>query len=875
MHFKNWITLFFLFIAVLTHAQVKVSGSVKDKSGNPIPEVQIRFIANDTVTTFTDKKGEYRSDLMPGKYTLRATVDAADSMSTVTRFITIPAKESYVVEPVKFSFDYIEEVIISGQDIPGLDPLERPRDLTKLSRNVEQLLSYSQPANSSNELTANYNVRGGNYDENLVYVNGFLVNRPFLTRSGQQEGMSFINTLLVENLYFSAGGFQAVYGDKLSSVLAIQYRTPDSLRASVLAGLLGVETHVEDQIGNRFRYLFGARYRSNGYLLNSLPTKGNYNPVYWDAQLLTTYDLTERWKWSVLAHTSSNRFSFSPQTQETDFGTSNEAFSFNIYFDGQESTRFLTSTVGTSLNYEGRKYRATTFLTAFNSNESENFDIQGQYYINELETDPSKEEYGDSIAVLGVGTFLNHARNQLNATIFSAYHDASYTFRDFSRKVNNKSRQELKWGAGIQVDDFSDRLSEWRMIDSAGYSLPQNDGSTVELFETIKGDLSIENQRYHAYVQHHAIWHFKKEKFHVQKWVYNERLGKDTLVKDSIIERSFGSVEFDIGNRAVYTSYNDEFFVSPRASLSIVPIKYVYRDGRFIRRSMKYRLAMGVYNQPPFYREFRKFNGTLNPEVRAQKSAHFVAGLDYSFYMWKRTTPFKFTAEGYYKYLWDINPYEIENVRIRYYADNVAKGYATGMDLMLNGEFVPGLLSFFKVSMLSTKEDVLNDEYTNYYNAAGEVIIPGISQDQVAVDSAVVYPGYVRRPSDQHVNIGIFFQDNMPGLERLSAQMGLNYGSRLPYGPPDFTRYKDTLTMKAYFRVDLGLTYDLLASKKPVKANWQTKLSSCFVTFEVYNLLGYNNVLSKQWIQDVSGKYYSVPNYLTSRRFNLKLVVRF
>jgi hypothetical protein len=243
--------------------------------------------------------------------------------------------------------------------------------------------------------------------------------------------------------------------------------------------------------------------------------------------------------------------------------------------------------------------------------------------------------------------------------------------------------------------------------------------------------------------------------------------------------------------------------------------------------------------------------------------------------MWNRDLPFKFTVEGYYKYLWDINPYEIENVRIRYYAENIAKGYATGLDMMLNGEFVPGLLSFFKVSVLSTKEDILNDQYTNYYNAAGEVIIPGISEDQTAVDSAVVYPGYIRRPSDQRLNVGVFFQDKMPGFERLSATLGLNYGSRLPYGPPDFTRYKDTLTMKAYFRVDLGLSFNLLQVSKPNKYNWQNKLSDCMVTIECWNLLGYNNVLSKQWIQDVSGKYYSIPNYLTSRRINLKLLIRF
>jgi hypothetical protein len=871
MNFKSglfFIALFFL--TNISYAQAKVQGNVVDKSSKPWPELLVR-LANltDTILTLTDKKGTYQfKNVSPGAYRLLI----EEGAGILVKEIVVPNLEVIMVPEIKLREGYLNTVDINP-DLFELDPI-RPPDLAKLlTGGVERLLTYATPASSNNELTSNYNVRGGNYDENLVYVNGFLVNRPFLTRSGQQEGMSFVNTLLVQDLAFSGGGFQALYGDKLSSVLDIKYKRPDSLRASALVGLLGMEGHFENKFGERFRVLFGTRYRANGYLLNSLPAKGNYNPVYWDAQLLTTYDITEKWEWSILAHTSSNRFRFAPETQKTDFGTSNEAYSFNIYFDGQENTRFLTSTVGTSLTYKGELYRGSTYFTAFNSNESEKFDIQGQYYINELETDPSKEEFGDSIAVLGVGTFLNHARNQLNASIFTVYHDANFFLKDFSEISDYKNI--LKVGGGVQLDDFSDVISEWRMIDSAGYSLPQGNTEAVQLMETIKSNLSIENQRYYAYAQEHMEWRFRRDSIKLTKYKYDVKTDRDTLIADSIIRSSTGTVQLDFGTRAVYTSFNDEFFVAPRASISLIPIKYAYHKGRFIRRAVKYTFAAGIYNQPPFYREFRKYNGTLNPEVRSQKSAHFVAGMDYSFFMWNRDLPFKFTVEGYYKYLWDINPYEIENVRIRYYAENIAKGYATGLDMMLNGEFVPGLLSFFKVSVLSTKEDILNDQYTNYYNAAGEVIIPGISEDQTAVDSAVVYPGYIRRPSDQRLNVGVFFQDKMPGFERLSATLGLNYGSRLPYGPPDFTRYKDTLTMKAYFRVDLGLSFNLLQVSKPNKYNWQNKLSDCMVTIECWNLLGYNNVLSKQWIQDVSGKYYSIPNYLTSRRINLKLLIRF
>jgi hypothetical protein len=845
---------------------VEVVGRCVDKKGNPVELVNVRAVQDGVPkVAITDSLGTFRLDLKPGPamFTFRF-----DRDNSIEKNVIVPEQGPYIVETARFNFENIGDVIVDHKrDVDnGISSLPTA-DYQKLPMPaIEKYLTYTTAAVSNNELTNNYNVRGGNYDENLVYVNGFLINRPFLTRSGQQEGMSFIHTALVDNVYFSAGGFQPVYGDKLSSVLDIRYKHPDSLHASAMVSLLGVEAHVEQGLGSRFRYLFGARYRSNGYLLNSLPTKGNYNPVFWDSQLVTEYDLNENWQWTVLAHISSNRYQFEPQTSQTDFGTANEAYSFNIYFDGQENTRFLTMTGGTALKYSGKKLKADTYVTAFRTDEREYFDIQGQYFINELETDPSKEEYGDSIAVLGVGTFLNHARNKLNATILSAYHDATWSF---------SPNAALCFGFGIQHDEFTDVLSEWRMIDSAGYSVPQQT-ETVDLYETIKGNLSLTNNRTHTYVQQHIEWKGKRRDRVVSAIVETtDSTGRKALttVTDTL-KNTFSKWEFDGGARALYTSFNNDFMVTPRATLSFIPARYVYHNGQFIRRGMKLRFAAGAYYQPPFYREFRTFTGGLNPNVVAQKSIHVVAGGDYNFYMWGRQKAFKLSAEGYYKYLWDINPYEIENVRTRYYADNIAKGYAIGLDANLHGEFVPGIESFFKVGIMSTKEDIENDSYWNYYNEAGERIIFGYSEDQKVVDSAQVFPGYIRRPSDQRLNMAILFQDNMPGLERFTVQMGLNFGSRLPYGPPDFTRYKDTLTMKSYFRVDIGLSYDLLHYKDRIKDKWYGKLGDAIVSFEVFNLLGINNVLSKQWVQDVGGKYYSIPNYLTQRRFNLKMIIR-
>ncbi len=871
------VCLFLLFVPLTAlWSQVQVTGSVVDKRKIGLENIKVFFLLeSDTLVAETGKKGQFSIVLSPQKYGMIAQFDADNEFR---KNIQIPDAASFTIEPIVFDLEIIDGVVIktTKENLNGLDRIP-PIDLQKMpsTRGVEGILVLTQAGvNSNNELTSNYNVRGGNYDENLVYVDGFLINRPFLTRSGQQEGLSFINSALVQDIYFSSGGFQSMYGDKLSSVLDIRYKKPDSLRISAMASLLGVEAHVEDRIGKhkRFQYLFGARYRANGYLLNSLPTKGNYNPVFWDAQAVTNYTINEHWSWTMLGHISSNTYQFAPQTSKTDFGTANQAYAFNIYFEGQERTRFLTSTVGTSLNYASKKYEGRTFFTYFRSDERENFDILGEYYINELETDPSKEEFGDSIAVLGVGGFLNHARNKLNADIISVYHDGTFNFTP----KNKNARHQLKLGAGIQIDHFTDVLSEWKMVDSAGYSQVDNPTSEVDLYETIKSKLQLDNQRYSVYIQDHWEWRKERKNIPVSK-TFEEKDSsgniRQRVIRDTIaVGRS--SLTLDYGLRGTYTTFNAEGFVTPRMTLSYFPVKYVYQGGKFVRRGVRYRLSTGLYYQPPFYREFRTFDGQINPEVKSQKSAHFVLGMDYSFFMWKRESPFKFSAEAYYKYLWDVNPYEVDNVRTRYFAENNAVGYATGLDLNLNGEFVPGLMSFFKLGFLSTKEDIKDDYYYDYYNKEGEKIIFGFSDDQKVVDSARVNPGYIRRPTDQRVTVGVLFQDHMPGLQQLTCQVGITYGSRLPYGPPDHSRYKDTLTMKAYFRVDMGMSYDILYRKPGKTRNFLKKMESAIISFEVFNLLGVNNVLSKQWIQDVSGKYYSIPNYLTQRRFNVKLIVR-
>jgi len=874
---KYFSFLFFLFISISVFGQkVRVTGNITGKNEKALESVLIVTKTNPVQSTFSDSLGRFSFNL-----NLNDTVTFVYSINGIreTRTAIINQVGGQELQIVSFPILQQNEVTIFQNKIDPFVLEKMPTvDAQKITGSIERTLTLTTAATSNNELTTNYNVRGGNYDENLVYVNGFLVFRPFLTRSGQQEGMSFIHSALVEDVRFSAGGFDSQYGDRLSSVLDITYKTPQKFNASGLASMLGVEGHVEQEVNQRFNYLVGARYRSNGYFLNSLPTKGAYNPVFADAQILTNYNLSEKLVLSFLGHYSSNNFRFSPQTSETDFGTANEAYSFRIYFDGSEATRFQTMMGGISLKYQATKDTKLDFYASvFNSDEREYFDIQGQYFINELETDPSKEEYGDSIAVLGIGTFLNHARNRLNATIMSVYHNGEHNFYSgFTNDQRTKYKSSLlKWGAQLQHDQFNDVLSEWKMIDSAGYSLPQTVNNDVELFETIKSKLVLNSYRLSSFLQWNKSWSTTKKNYPVsvdRTIRVNDKKEKQHF--EEVIRESSDKIALTVGVRSGYTAINNEFYLTPRVSISYFPRIYMVRNGKVARRNLSYRFSSGLYYQPPFYREFRTIDGQLNTNVKAQKSFHAVAGTDFYFNMWDREKPFKFTGEVYYKYLWDVNPYEIENVRTRYYAENNAVAYAYGIDANIHGEFVKGIESFFKFGILSTKEDIIGDSYQEYFNASGERIRFGISEDQVIVDSSTVYPGYIPRPTDQLFNFGALVQDQMPGLENLTVQMGMQFGSRLPYGPPDMTRYKDTLRMKSYFRVDLGTSYNLIDKKKEKKTFWNKNFSEAVISLEVFNLLGINNVLSKQWIQDVEGKYYSIPNFLTARRFNLKFIVR-
>lgn len=877
MSFHKFIILTsLLFFAFRSLALTEVRGWIVDADDIGIPGVLIEALNSDSKIR-TNNDGFFSFTLESNKvYTLKISYQKAvktlqinlksQELLNLGRITLDAIVETKEVEVVKNRVDDITFQKMPPIDFQGF----------ALPNGVTQALAYITPAVSNNELSTNYNVRGGNYDENLIYVNGFEIYRPFLTRAGQQEGMGFIHSALVEKINFSAGGFEARYNDKLSSVLDIEYKTPDTLRASLVMGLLGVEAHVEQKI-KRFSYLAGSRYRSNGYMLNTLPSQGEYNPVFWDFQFLSSYAITENLKWNIIGHYSYNSFNFVPRSRETNFGTFNQALSFKVFFDGQERSVFNTFTGGTSLVYNpNKKTELAVFASVFNSNEQERFDILGQYFLNQLEMDPAKETFGDSINSLGVGSFLNHSRNLLKANIAQFYHTGYHLFTEQKRDQQLKSftvNRMLRWGANFQKDQFNDRISEWVMIDSAGFISPNNPGQELELRDVIKQRHSVFNTKISSNLTYSHDWNFLRKKHSVKLKIKEKN--QPLRYHEDTINNSLSKLSLTVGGRLAYTASNEEWFFTPRFSLTFVPRLYYSKDQKVYRRNIRFRLASGLYYQPPIYRDMRQYYGTLNTAVLSQKSFHIVAGGDVFFHLFERETPFKLSTEMYYKYLWDVNPYKLSDIRLRYFGNNDATAYAYGLDVNMHGQFIEGIESFFKVGVMRTRENLRSDVYYELYNSDGELIVPGYTFNDVAVDTNEIFPGFIPRPSDQLLNIGMLIQDKMPGFEQLSIQLSLFYGSRLPYGPPGENRYKDVLRQKAYYRVDVGISYDFFynKTKEQRKGIWRN-FTDCRLSLETFNMLGINNVLNQTWIQDTEGRQYAIPNYLTQRLFNVKWIVK-
>lgn len=707
---------------------------------------------------------------------------------------------------------------------------------------IEDLLLQA-PVNFTSELSSGYNVRGGSFDENLVYVNDIEVYRPFLVRAGQQEGLSFPNPDMVESITFSAGGFEAKYGDKLSSVLDIRYRKPTEAATRFQASLLGVQWQQDAvtsaDLGQKHRFTLntGLRYRDNSYVLGTLDEGGEYQPRYLDGQAFITYDPDGFGPWDVelLAMAGANRYNFFPATRQTDVGNINEALRLTIYFDGQEQTAYTTGFGALSVNRTTESTRWRFIASAFRTQESEQFDILGAYYLDELDRDLGSDELGSVLVNRGVGAFLDHARNRLDATVLSGALKGSTTLPG--------SGHFLEWGVKASHEDIRDVLSEWSLVDSAGYISPHpldsigysspadRPDQQIELNDIVRASNAVASERVQAYLQ--DTW--SRERKDGSRW------------------------DFNAGIRGHYWNFNQQLVGGPRARLS-------YRSAEdSLGQSTVWRLAGGTYFQPAFYREMRFLDGTVNPEIRAQRALHAVLGMDRIFMLYDR--PFKLVGELYYKDLNHLIPYEIENVRMRYYATNNSRGYATGLDVMLNGEFIEGVQSWMRASIMKTAENLVDDGYWQPLNSDGEYIIAGFTLNNEVVDSVRIEPGFIPRQTDQRFNMSLLFQDEMPGDDRYKVLVSLFFGTGLPFGPPSFERYKDILRTPPYRRVDIGFSRELFTESEGKRSG--------FLSVEVFNILGIRNTINHTWIEDVNGRLYAISNYLTDRRVNIKLGLRF
>ena len=836
MNFRHWsfALLQAASVAALAQGEAVVSGTVRTPDGTRAPLVNVSMVDGNAITR-TDEEGNYGITVPAGTIMLKFSQADVDTLIRIT-VASGDQRRLNVTLGSRLLNPFIRKGGDRGSGIERIDPRTVVFN-PSITGGIESMLG-SMGAITRNELSSGYSVRGGNYDENLVYVNDIEVMRPFLVRAGQQEGLSFPNPDMIERIQFSAGGFDARYGDKMSSVLDIQYKRPKKFAATVTASTLGGAVSVESaMMKKRLRQVTGFRYRSTELVLRGLDTQGEYDPRYTDLQSYWTFDISDKVELSFLGLYSRNKYIFEPQNRETELGNFNEALRFTVYYDGIERTEYETWSGVLGVNVRPKKDLLLKFSAgATSTRESERFDILGQYLLSELERDLGSDQFGEAVRNLGIGTFLDHARNELDATMYTVAHKGFKTL----------TRSYLQWGVDARSERINDKLSEWSMVDSADYSIPYNGGENLELKYSLKTKLAIESIRASAYVQNAWEW----------------TTGRD----------SSGTIGATLGARAQYWSYNGQTVISPRGRIKWQPgWKRVTAKGDTVDRNHSFWFAAGYYYQPPFYRELRGLDGTLNENLKAQESIHFVLGWDRFFTFWGR--PFKFSTEAYYKILNNLIPYEVDNVRIRYYATNNSKGYATGLDLKLNGEFIEGVESWASLGLLSVQEDITDDFYYDRYNAAGNLIIPGYTFDQVAVDSVRHEPGYIPRPTDQLLNFSLFFQDEMPRWPSYKVHVNLVLGTGLPFGPPTFERYKDTLRTSFYRRVDIGFSKQFIGAEGQ-RQKW-LGMHDLWLSLEVFNLLNVNNVVDHTWVQDVRGRYYAIPDFLSPRRFNLKLVAWF
>lgn len=806
-----------------------VSGTIVNEAGQPVARASVMQLGKSKGITATDS-GSFRIQVPAGK-TLALVFSAAGYFDVQRNFYLNDQEEERVLIQLSTNAKTLETVVVG-------DRRERTEiSLTKINPKsalvlpstiggVEGLIKIL--VGSNNELTSQYAVRGGNYDENLIYINDFEIFRPYLVRSGQQEGLSFINPELARNVNFYNGGFQARYGDKMSSVLDIQYKRPRQFGGSAYISLLEQGFHLEGASRNeRLSYLIGVRNRSNRNLLGSQEIKGAYIPSSSDLQGTVSWRLNERWLIEAMLNFSGTRFSLTPESAQktssvfSPFYTSN--LGLDIFFEGQEKDAYKTYFTGISAQYTPvKKLRLKWMLSRFENQENENYDIAGAYLFGDRDFENSSATFGQIINPLGAGYYQQYGRNQLNITVWNAS----------LKGTLERGKHIFQFGNSFEQTNISDLLYEWEYQDSAGYSLPVNTGQ-LNKFLNSRADLSI--QKISGYWQDNLSFHRPKSDITVQG-----------------------------GLRYTWNNLNKEFLVSPRAQVSIKPAW---------KKDVVFKLAAGAYHQPPFYRELRRYDGSLNTSAKAQKSVQLTGGLDYNFVSNNR--PFRITTEFYYKQLWDVIPYDIDNVRIRYSGSNNAKAYAVGLETRFYGELVKDAESWLSIGLMRTRENIDQDYFYQYKNAAGE-IITAQSEDKIPVDSVRNDVGWLRRPTDRLITIGLFLQDYLSTNKNFKVHLNMLYGSNMPFNIPNSVRYRNGLVIDPYIRVDIGFSALLLSEKNKRRSHSPFRnFENIWASLEVFNLIDRPNTISYQLIKDFSNTVYSIPNRLTPRLLNLKLVARF
>ena len=801
---KFRLILFFLIAGCsLAVAQplVRISGIVYNEEKLPLSQVTV-IVLGQGQSTVTDEFGVYtiysKSRIFSIKYSLLGyqpqTLKFNErSGARITQQVNLVANinELDQVNITNKQNQLSNTTTINITDIASM-PL--------VSGNFETMLKTLPGVSTNNELSAQYSVRGGNFDENLIYINDVEINRPVLIRNGQQEGLSFINSELVSKAKFSAGGFEAKYGDKLSSVLDIRYDKPDSNQTILSTSLLNTSLTFKRNFKRSF-LLAGLRYKNNSSVLIKQDEKGSYNPNFADAQLMYQYDFSSKFNISILGNLNLGQFKLEPTNRETQFGTLNTTLRLNVDYVGQEIDDYQTLGTAITATYSPKPNLVIKFINSyFNTIERERFDIDGSYIFDELDNSFPVENFGPVTKNKGIGSYYNYGRNSLNTQVFASEVKVDQNF----------DNHVFSWGLRFDRSKYDDRLNEYNYTDSAGYILPNN-SRNILLQNVINVENNIDIKNYSAYIQ------------------------------DSYSLSNYA--ELQLGARATYSSLSKQLLISPRMLIAYRPNS----NNKILR------FTAGVYKQPPSYRTIRDFTGKLNINQKAQSSYNTSVGYDYAFDAFG--TRLKFTSEAYFKYSDRLIPYKIDNLRIKYLANEVSRGYAYGADFSIGGEFVKDLVSYFRMSVMHSNEDIIGD----YYVLNGETI----------------YPGYLKRPTDQRLNFSIFFQDKLLNSPTYKVHLNMLYGSRLPIGPSQTPRYLDRFYVPSYKRVDIGFSKDFLDDAALHKPKFLDKnFNSVILFFEVFNMLNIDNTVSYLWLKDVDNVQYAIPNYLTGRQFNLKLIVK-